>query len=34
MFLFGWGRFPSYVTADTKLWRLWWKTNTHWKRND
>ena len=25
MFLFGWGSFPSYVEADTKLWQSWWK---------
>lgn len=26
MFLFGWGRFPSYVEADTKLWWCWAKS--------
>lgn len=23
LLLFGWGKFPSYVVADTSLWRLW-----------
>jgi hypothetical protein len=32
LFLLGWGRFPTYVTADTKLWWRWLTSpkNHHW----
>ncbi len=25
MFLFGWGLFPQYVTAPTRLWWQWFR---------
>ncbi len=34
MFLFGWGLFPKYVTAEPKLWWMWLKPPKIKKRLD